>query len=48
MSHLKLVLDEDETLKVEALKKEYGIKQTSELVRFLISHCFKQISKKEE
>lgn len=45
MSHVKLVLDDDEEKKLETLKKEYGIKLNSELVRFLITDRYKAIKR---
>jgi hypothetical protein len=34
--------DDDEDKTISTLKKEYGIKQTTELMRFLIRQTFKE------
>jgi len=44
MSNLKLVFDGEEDQKIEDLKKEYGVKQTTELIRLLITLKHKEIS----
>jgi len=45
MTNLKLVFDEEEDRKIEYLKKELGIKATTELVRWLITSKYKEMSK---
>jgi hypothetical protein len=35
--------DEKEDKIIQALKEEYGIKQTTELIRFLVKNQYKQI-----
>jgi hypothetical protein len=37
--------DSEEDQSIFALKKEYGIKQTTELMRFLIRQNFKEMTK---
>jgi len=44
MPYVKIEFDKDEYEKVEALKREYGLKQTTELIRFLITVQYKTIS----
>jgi len=43
MSNLKLIFDSDEDQKIEILKREFGIKQTTELIRFLLTSKCKEI-----
>lgn len=43
MGRLNMDFDKDEDSRIEALKKEYGIKQTTELIRFLITARYKEI-----
>jgi hypothetical protein len=43
MTSLKLVFDTDEDLKLDALKKEYGVKQTTELIRLLLTLKYKEL-----
>ena len=42
---LRVSLDEELLAKIEKLKTYYGIKNTSELVRLLITEKFRDISK---
>jgi hypothetical protein len=42
MSRLNMDFDDDEDKTISTLKKEYGIKQTTELMRFLIRQTFKE------
>lgn len=44
---LNMVLDEEESEKLNRLRKFYGIKQGTELVRFLITRAAKEISKED-
>jgi hypothetical protein len=37
--------DEDEDKTINALKKEYGIKQTTELMRFILKRELKKIER---
>ena len=43
MTSLKLVFDVDEDQKIVDLKKEYGVKQTTELIRLLLTLKHKEI-----
>jgi len=43
MTSLKLVFDTEEDLKIDALKKEYGVKQTTELIRFLLTSKYREL-----
>lgn len=45
MSRLNMDFDNEEDQSIVALKKEYGIKQTTELMRFLIRQTYKEITK---
>jgi len=45
MTSLKLVFDIDEDQKIDELKKEYGVKQTTELIRLLITQRYKELTK---
>jgi len=47
MPYVKLEFDKEEYEKIEALKGEYGLKQTTELIRLLITESFKKIRKME-
>lgn len=40
--------DNDEDQTITALKKEYGIKQTTELMRFLIKQTYNTVSRDSE
>ncbi len=48
MPYVKLEFDKDEYEKIEALKREYGLKQTTELIRFLITSHYKMIKRQNE
>lgn len=43
MSRLNMDFDDEEDESIFTLKKEYGIKQTTELMRFLIRQNYKEI-----
>jgi hypothetical protein len=42
MSRLNMDFDDEEDQSISTLKKEYGIKQTTELMRFLIRQTYKE------
>jgi len=44
MSRLNMDFDNEEDKSIDALKREYGIKQTTELMRFIIKHQSKLIA----
>jgi hypothetical protein len=44
MSRLNMDFDKDEDETIAALKKEYGMKQTTELMRFLLRHTYKELA----
>jgi hypothetical protein len=44
MSRLNMDFDKEEDRSIDALKREYGIKQTTELMRFLIRTHSKSIT----
>lgn len=44
MPEIRVVLDRDFDEKITKLKKYYGIKNTTELIRFLITEKLRQIS----
>lgn len=46
MSRLNMDFDEEEDRTIAALKKEYGLKQTTELMRFLLRKQLKESLKK--
>ena len=46
--NVKLMLDLDEQHKVEALKKKYGVKSNTELVRFLIAKVWNELQAGEK
>ena len=48
MSNLELVFDSDEDQKIEILKKEFGVKQTTELMRLLLTLKYKEVQKKDK
>lgn len=48
ISHVKLILDDTEQMKVKELKTVYGLKANSELVRFLITEAYKEVLKSRE
>jgi len=43
MSRLNMDFDEREDKRISSLKDEYGIRQTTELIRFLISHNYREL-----
>ncbi|MGI0013731.1 MAG: hypothetical protein ACREBU_09865 [Nitrososphaera sp.] len=45
MSRLNMDLNKDDDNKLDALKREFGIRQTSELIRFLISYQYRNVTK---
>jgi hypothetical protein len=45
MGKLSVEFDSDELLKIEDLKNDYGIKQTTELIRFLLTKEWKELKK---
>ena len=45
MFKLNMALDEDEVSKITSLKEKFGIKQTTELVRLLITIKYEEIQK---
>lgn len=48
MSSLKLVFNDNEMKMIETLKEEYGLKQTTELIRFIIKSHYKRVIEKEK
>jgi hypothetical protein len=45
MGRVSMDFDAQEDERIAALKQEYGIKQTTELIRFLITHEFRETVK---
>lgn len=45
---LKMALDENEIVKIVTLKEKFGIKQTTELVRLLITQKYEEIQKERD
>ena len=43
MGRVNMDFDNEEDQSIDALKKEYGIKQTTELLRFLIRTRYKEL-----
>jgi hypothetical protein len=48
MGKLSVEFDSEELEKIEDLKSDYGIKQTTELIRFLLTKEWKELKKESK
>jgi len=45
MTSLKLIFNKEEDERINALKQEYGLKTTTELIRLILALQYKEMSK---